>query len=312
MAYNLKSIREDFRARGVFYTDDELANLIRQQLELEYAASHKATKVPFYEVYDPTCGDGALLSVYPDSVNKYGQELDGNQLDVAKERLVNFRGVQGDTLEFDGFEGRLFESIAANPPFSIKWKPENHANDPRFYDYPLAPQSKADYAFILHCLAHLCPEGTAAILCFPGILYRGNREKMIRELLVERGFIKRIIRIPKNHFVDTKIEVVLLILKRERAQRCIEFADYEDMEHSRIVELDEIRANAYDLQPFVYLKKDTIQPEVDEQALNDNARNLTVLHLRSQIEYEKTICDLTGGDFKAFLLKLKSVIEEFL
>ena len=165
--YHIKSIKEEFKSKGIFYTTNELALLIKSFVDIEID-----------EVYDPTCGDGALLSVFDDSVKKYGQEINEHQIEVAEKRLVNFTGYCGDTLKDPAFKDKKFKCIVANPPFSIKWEPpilNGIFTDDRFKFIPaLPPKSKADYAFILHILHYLDSDGIAVVLNFPGILYRGN------------------------------------------------------------------------------------------------------------------------------------------
>jgi type I restriction-modification system DNA methylase subunit len=135
MSYNIKSIKEEFKAKGIFYTQPELA---------EYMKS--LVNVPITDVYDPTCGDGSLLACFPDDLPKFGQELNDHQLKVASERLKNFTGFCGDTLENPAFLDKKFSCIVANPPFSIKWNPPvGLFKDARFDSVPtLPPQSKAE------------------------------------------------------------------------------------------------------------------------------------------------------------------------
>ena len=109
VAYNLKSIKEEFKSKGIFYTPPELAELLKSYVNFTPN-----------EIYDPTCGDGALLNVFGDDVVKYGQEINLEQLQVAKERLKNFNGYCGDTLKDPAFKDKKFDCILANPPFSIK------------------------------------------------------------------------------------------------------------------------------------------------------------------------------------------------
>ena len=109
--YNLKSIKKEFKAKGIFYTTNEVALLMKSFIDIEVN-----------EVYDPTCGDGSLLSVFDDDVKKYGQEINNHQLEEAKNRLNNFCGYCGDTLKDPAFNYKKFECIVANPPFSIAWE----------------------------------------------------------------------------------------------------------------------------------------------------------------------------------------------
>ena len=140
--YNIKSIRQDFKQKGIFYTQRELAEYIKNLLP---------EKRPD-RVYDPTCGNGGLLSVFDDSVEKYGQDINSEQVEEATRRLSNFHGVAGDTLKEPAFKDMKFDYIVANPPFSIKWEP---FQDERFNAPVLPPPSRADYAFNLHILHYL-------------------------------------------------------------------------------------------------------------------------------------------------------------
>lgn len=144
---NIKNIRKEFQKHGVFYSSTALAETLKRFLPEDVK-----------EVYDPTCGAGSLLSVFGDDVRKYGQELDPGQAQIAQEQLTNAEIVVGDTLKTPAFSGRKFEAIVANPPFSLKWEPM--PEDERFKVAPaMAPKSKADFAFILHCLHYLSDTG---------------------------------------------------------------------------------------------------------------------------------------------------------
>ena len=160
--YNIKSIKKEFKAKGIFYTTNELAVLMKSFVDIDTT-----------EVYDPTCGDGSLLSVFDDNIKKYGQEINDHQIEVAKNRLINFTGYCGDTLKEPAFNNKKFKCIVANPPFSIAWEPpilNGLFTDDRFRLAPaLPPKSKADYAFILHILHYLANDGVAVVLNFPGI-----------------------------------------------------------------------------------------------------------------------------------------------
>ena len=174
--FNLKTIKQDFKDKGIFYTTKELALYLKSFLPENVK-----------EIYDPTCGNGGLLSVFSDDVEKYGQDINADQVQVAQENLKNFHGAIGDTLANPAFTDRKFKYIIANPPFSIKWEQKS---DERFENYPcLPPKSKADYAFIAHILYCLSDDGMAVVLNFPGILYRGNSEGKIRQYLIEQSHL---------------------------------------------------------------------------------------------------------------------------
>ena len=183
---SIKSIRQEFRKGGVFYTPPELAEKLKEYVDISVKT-----------VYDPTCGAGNLLRVFDDDVEKYGQEIDAEQLHGID--IPNFHGAAGNTLMCDAFPDIKFDCIVANPPFSVKWEPDKLDNDPRFSAAPvMAPPSKADWAFMQHILYHLSDEGVAVVLEFPGILYRGQREGKIRQWFIENNYIDRVVNVPGN------------------------------------------------------------------------------------------------------------------
>lgn len=234
-------------------------------------------------------GDGGLLSVFADNVKKYGQEINKEQLDVAQERLINFEGECGDTLQKPAFLNKRFECIMANPPFSIKWEPLE--NDIRFKVAPvIPPQGKADYAFLLHIIHFLSEKGIAITLNFPGILYRGQREGKIRQWLIEKNYIERIVNIPENTFVDTKIATALVILNKSKTTTDIVFEDKETKQE-RTVSLEEVRENGYVLSVNTYIKLESKQEEVDPWELEQQARKNMLMSLQRDLEMEKWVCD---------------------
>ena len=301
MAHNLKSIRQTFREKGVFYTDERLARIMK---------SYLCDTVG--EVYDPTCGDGALLAVFGDEVRKYGQELDEQQLAVARLRLANFEGVCGDTLQSPAFVGRKFECIIANPPFSVKW--EQQRDDERFSSAPaLAPKSKADYAFLLHILHYLKDDGVAVVLNAPGVLYRGNAEGKIRRWLVEQNVIDRVVNIPGGYFVDTKIPTVLLVLRKDRTARGITGIVFEDLEQEREMTLtrEEIAANDFVLSGLLQ-PEPPAAPPIDPHALEREAEQAVISNVRHQLLFTREVSFLEGVDFLSpFIAKLDATIGEF-
>ena len=296
MEYNLKSIREDFKAKGVFYTDTALA----ERLKTLVGSCH--------EVYDPTCGSGNLLAVFDDDMKKYGQELNPEQLQVCRERLKNFEGVSGDTLVSPAFMERKFEAIVANPPFSVKWNPQP---DERFTGVPcLPPPSKADYAFLLHILYLLADNGRAAVLNFPGILYRGSREGKIREWLVEQNVIERVEYIPGGHFVDTSIATCIIVLNKAKSTTDIVMCDVEKGK-DRTVSIDEIRSNDYNLSVNSYIVEETPVKVVDPWELECKARADAVKRIKAEIEFSIMVSGFEGWDVSPFLDELKDVIDSF-
>ena len=146
--YNLKNIRKSFKAKGIFYTPkeiiDKMISLIPKELK-------------YKNVYDPTCGHGDLLKIFPDDIEKYGQDINIDAVNNAK-LIPNSNIVLGDTLKAPAFINKKFDLILANPPFSVKWDRERKSYIPDDLEV-LPPQSKADYAFILHCLHCLDDNG---------------------------------------------------------------------------------------------------------------------------------------------------------
>ena len=297
MAYNLKSIKEEFKSKGIFYTPPELAELLKSYVNFTPN-----------EIYDPTCGDGALLNVFGDDVVKYGQEINLEQLQVAKERLKNFNGYCGDTLKDPAFKDKKFDCILANPPFSIKWEP---VRDERFGDCPeLPPPSKADYAFLLHILHYLSDNGVRITLNFPGILYRGNKEGKIRQWLIENNYIERVVNIPPDTFVDTKIATALIIFKKNKTTTDIVFEDRQ-LNKERIVTLEEIIQNNYNLSVSCYIQEEKPKIIVDAIELQNEAREQMYNRLKHDIAVDIMICQFENLDKNVFLDNLIKIIEEF-
>ena len=298
MSYNLKAIKQEFKSKGIFYTQPELAEYMKTLID-----------VPIRDVYDPTCGDGGLLSVFPDETPKYGQELNDHQLTVAQSRLKSFQGVCGDTLENPGFMDKRFSCIMGNPPFSVEWQPPLPMfRDARFEAVPvLPPKSKADYAFLLHIMHLLADDGVAIVLNFPGILYRGQSEGVIRKWFVDNNWIDKIIQVPGKTFIDTAIATVILVLRKNKTTTNIEFADNE-LGLSRIVALDEIVVNDYNLSVNAYVQKQQVREVLDPWELQKGARANTLKQLEKDLEFDRMVCQIEGYDFNEYLDALKALI----
>lgn len=281
MSYSVKSIRKQFAEKGVFYTDEKLAKMLADELR----------KSPFdiKEVYDPTCGAGNLLAVFSDDVAKYGQEINPEQADVARQRLTNAHIATGDTLVNPAFTDRKFRHIVANYPFSIKWQP---APDPRWNDAPtLPPPSKADYAFILHIISMLADDGVAVTLNFPGILYRGAREGKIREWLVRQNLIDSVTWIEGGYFEDTNVATALIVFKKNRTNTSIKFADHEkQLEYTATFE--EVEANGFTLSPSTYIIVEEENKEVDPVSLEMTARAEVLRQLKAQLGFSQHSIEL--------------------
>lgn len=298
MAYNLKTIKQDFKNKGIYYTPPELALKLKSYLNFE------PTKV-----YDPTCGDGALLTVFDDNVEKFGQEINQEQLTVANTKLVNFTGFCGDTLTTPAFLDQKFDCILANPPFSIEWTPQI---DVRFESAPCVPSpSRADYAFILHCLHYLSDEGVAIILSFPGVLYRGSREGQIRKWLIESNYIDKVISIAPDTFVDTKIGTAILILRKNKINTDIEFID-DSNTLSKIVDIEEINSNDFNLTVSNYVTPKEIEKEtINPRELEFLARKQMIQRLKKDLDFSKVIAELENWSFTEYLDDLKNFLNDY-
>lgn len=293
--YNLKTIKQDFKSKGIFYTTKDLALYLKSFLPDDVK-----------EIYDPTCGNGGLLSVFDDDVEKYGQDINEEQVQAARENLKNFHGVVGDTLAEPAFMDRKFKYIIANPPFSIKWEQQN---DERFEGYPcLPPKSKADYAFIAHILHCLTDDGIAVVLNFPGILYRGQSEGKIRKYLIENNFIDTVAMIDGGHFVDTKIATVMLILKKNRNTTDITFLHNDE---KVVVLLSEIINNDYNLSTNNYIIEEVEREEVDLNEVNRDVRKGTLAMIKSTLDMEKMIADLDGTNISGFINEIRKLLDEY-
>ena len=223
---------------GEFYTPHEVALLMA-----DIVADHLKGRDNI-RIYDPTSGSGSLLlnigkacSRYIDNPNRiryYAQELKANTYNLTRMNLV-MRGINpsnivtrnGDTLEEDWpyfedndpagtYEPLYVDAVVSNPPYSQRWEPSGKENDPRYARYGIAPKSKADYAFLLHDLYHLKPDGIMTIVLPHGVLFRGGEEGEIRKSLIEYSNIDAIIGLPANIFFGTGIPTIIMVLKQKR------------------------------------------------------------------------------------------------
>lgn len=295
MGYDIKSIRQDFKEKGIFYTTPELANYLKSFLPADVK-----------EIYDPTCGNGGLLSAFGDDVIKYGQDINEEQVKFAEEHLKNFIGVVGDTLKSPAFIDRKFKYIIANPPFSIKWE---QFTDERFENLPaLPPKSKADYAFLAHILYYLEDDGMAVVLNFPGILYRGNAEGKIRQWFIENNYIDTVIEVDGGHFVDTKIATAVLILRKNKETTDIKFI-HNDKQIT--VTKDEVEKNGYSLTVSYYIDEEVEKEEINPIELENTARQAFLDKLRKELDFEKMVCEMEGISMQPFINAIKKIVREY-
>ncbi len=283
---------------GEFYTPHEVSVLMA-----EIVAHHLQGREKI-EIYDPTSGSGSLLinigraaakyMTDKDNIKYYAQELKENTYNLTRMNLV-MRGILpdnivprcGDTLENDWpyfeendrertYNALFVDAVVSNPPYSQQWDPTNKETDPRYARFGLAPKGKADYAFLLHDLYHVKPDGIMTIVLPHGVLFRGGEEESIRKNLVEQNHIDAIIGLPANIFFGTGIPTIIMVLKQKRSNTDILMIDaskgfakegknnklracdikkiadtviHRDSipKFSRVVTRDEVRANGYNL-----------------------------------------------------------------
>ncbi|MGI6593511.1 MAG: type I restriction-modification system subunit M [Christensenellales bacterium] len=232
---------------GEFYTPHEVSLLMS-----EIVAHHLKEKDKI-EIYDPTSGSGSLLINIGQAVSKhmkdknrikyYAQELKENTYNLTRMNLI-MRGIlpdnivtrNGDTLEEDWpyfdesdpnrtYNPLYVDAVVSNPPYSQAWDPKDKENDPRYARFGLAPKSKADYAFLLHDLYHIKPDGIMTIVLPHGVLFRGGEEEKIRTSLIENNHIDTIIGLPSNIFFGTGIPTIVMVLKQKRVDTDILIID---------------------------------------------------------------------------------------
>lgn len=316
------------KSGGEFFTPQHVSKLIAQ------LAMHGQTSVN--KIYDPAAGSGSLLLQakrhFDDHTIEdgfFGQEINYTTYNLARMNMflhnVNydkFNIQNGNTLENPRFlDERPFDAIVSNPPYSVRWKGSDDPtliNDDRFAAAGvLAPKSKADFAFVLHALHYLSAKGRAAIVCFPGIFYRGGAEQKIRKYLVDINVVETVIALAPNLFFGTTIAVNILVLAKNKTDTTIQFIDatgddffrkgtntnvMEDRHTDRIIEIFSSKKNVphvaetveqqqiidadYNLSVSAYVEPKDNREVVDITQLNDQLE-ITVAKidlLRSEID----------------------------
>ena len=224
------------KSGGEFFTPQNVSNLIARLAMYGKTAVNK--------IYDPACGSGSLLlqakklfGEYFSEEGFFGQEINHTTYNLARMNMflhninyVKFDIALGDTLLHPQYgDQKPFDAIVSNPPYSVNWVGSDDPtliNDDRFAPAGvLAPKSKADFAFVLHSLNYLSARGRAAIVCFPGIFYRGGAEQKIRKYLVDNNFVESVISLPPNLFYGTSIAVNILVLSKHKTEPKTQFID---------------------------------------------------------------------------------------
>lgn len=323
------------KSGGEFFTPQDVSKLISQ------LATHKLSTIN--KIYDPAAGSGSLLlqakKLFDEHIVEdgfYGQEINHTTYNLARMNMflhnVNydkFNIALGDTLINPQFgDDKPFDVIVSNPPYSIHWIGSDDPtliNDDRFAPAGvLAPKSKADFAFVLHSLSYLSSRGRAAIVCFPGIFYRGGAEQKIRKYLVDNNYIETIISLPANLFYGTSIAVNILVLSKHKTNNTkIQFIDasgedffkketnnniLEDKHIERIIDIFDkkedvqyiaksvdnslIAENDYNLSVSSYIEVKDTRPQTDIKELNERIRRIVARENELRAEIDEIVAEL--------------------
>jgi len=323
------------KSGGEYFTPQEVSELLTR-LAL-------VGKTEVNKVYDPACGSGSLLLKSAKILGKenvrlgfFGQEINITTYNLCRINMFlhdidydKFDIALGDTLtDPQHWDEEPFEVIVSNPPYSIKWKGDSDPiliNDPRFSPAGvLAPKSKADLAFIMHSLAWLATNGTAAIVCFPGVMYRGGAEQKIRQYLIDNNYIDCIIQLPDNLFYGTSIATCIMVLKKSKNDNSTLFIDAskefvkvtnnnkltqenidnilkayierKDIPHfSRLVPNSEIAEQDYNLSVSTYVEQEDTREKIDIVALNAEIEKIVAREQILREEIDKIIAEIEVG-----------------
>lgn len=320
------------KSGGEFYTPQEVSELLTRLAIVGKTSVNK--------VYDPACGSGSLLLKASKILGKdnvrngfYGQEINITTYNLCRINMFlhdidydKFNIACEDTLVSpQHWDDEPFEVIVSNPPYSIRWIGDDNSiliNDPRYSPAGvLAPKSKADFAFIMHSLSWLATNGTASIVCFPGIFYRGGAEQKIRKYLIDNNFVDCIIQLPDNLFFGTSIATCIMILKKNKkdnntlfidaTKECIKvtnnnqlteqninniikiFENREDVEYiAKLISNKEIAENDYNLSVSTYVEKEDTREKINIVELNKEIDKIVEREQELRDEIKKIISEI--------------------
>lgn len=323
------------KSGGEFFTPADVSELLTRL--------GTVGKTRINKVYDPACGSGSLLLKAEKVLGKeavtngfYGQEINITTYNLCRINMFlhdigfdKFDIACDDTLTSpQHWDDEPFELIVSNPPYSIKWAGDSNPlliNDPRYAPAGvLAPKSKADMAFIMHSLSWLAPNGTAAIVCFPGIMYRGGAEKKIRKYLIDNNFVDCIIQLPSNLFFGTSIATCIMVLKKGKSdnttifidatKECIKvtnnnrltednlqkivsaFARREEIKHfSHVASYEKIAENDYNLSVSTYVEAEDTREVIDIKKLNAEIEEIVLREAELRDAIRNIIEEIEGG-----------------
>ena len=320
------------KSGGEFFTPADVSELLTKL--------GTVGKTEINKVYDPACGSGSLLLKAEKVLGKdavkngfYGQEINITTYNLCRINMFlhdigfdKFDIACEDTLTApQHWDDEPFELIVSNPPYSIKWEGDDNPvsiNDPRYEPAGvLAPKSKADLAFIMHSLSWLASNGTAAIVCFPGIMYRGGAEKKIRKYLIDNNFIDCIIQLPSNFFFGKTIATWIMVMKKgktdsktlfiDASNECIKvtnnnkltaenidnivntYANREEKKHySHLATYEELVENEYNLSVSTYVEAEDTREKIDIKVLNKEIEEIVAREQVLRDEIAKIIAEI--------------------
>lgn len=323
------------KSGGEFFTPQEVSELLA---EMTVVGKKQVNKV-----YDPACGSGSLLLKFAKVLGKenvrqgfYGQEVNITTYNLCRINMflhdINYEKfdiAHGDTLtEPKHWDDEPFDAIVSNPPYSIKWEGDANPlliNDPRFSPAGvLAPKSKADLAFTLHMLSWLSTSGTAAIVEFPGVLYRSGAEQKIRKYLIDNNYIDTVIQLPPDLFFGTTIATCIIVIKKSKKDNATlfidasaefvrggnknklsdtnrkrilkAFIDRKNEDHfCRLVPNREIAENDYNIAVSSYVEQENTTVEVDIEKLNAHIAEIVIRQNKLRTAIDEIVADLEGG-----------------
>lgn len=323
------------KSGGEYYTPQEVSELLARMTVVG--------KTQVNKVYDPAVGSGSLLLQFAKVLGKenvrqgfYGQEINLTTYNLARINMflhdVNYEKfsiAHGDTLiDPAHWDDEPFEAIVSNPPYSIKWDGDANPlliNDPRFAPAGvLAPKSKADLAFTMHILSWLAVNGTAAIVEFPGVLYRGGAEAKIRKYLIDNNYVDAVIQLPPDLFFGTTIATCIIVLKKSKNDNSVLFIDAsaqfkrsgnknkltpenqhtvlevftrrEEAEYfAKLVSNEGIAENGYNLAVSSYVEQEDTREVVDITELNAEITRIVARQAELRTSIDAIVADLEDG-----------------
>ncbi len=312
------------KSGGEFFTPQEVGELLAKIVIMDKTSVNK--------VYDPACGSGGLLLKFAKILGKenvregfFGQEINLTTYNLARINMFlhninynNFSIERGDTLIHPAhWNDEPFDAIVSNPPYSIKWAGKSNPlliNDERFAPAGvLAPESKADLAFTMHMLSWLSPKGTAAIVEFPGVLYRGGAEQKIRKYMIDNNFVDTVIQLPSDLFFGTSIATCILVLKKNKSDNSILFVDASS-EYVRNTNKNKLSEE--NINNIISLLKDRKSVEnksyiATYEEIKDNDYNISVnSYLRTNIEIKKIDIEKVNRKLAEIVPKQQQIREE--